>query len=285
MLASSNPESAKLVDSTCTIVSDWHDVVQRSSIAGVIIATPPTSHAAIARAAMDAGKAVLIEKPLTLSTGEAEMLLHLANRNESFVMVDHIHLYNSAFRELCRHIVDDGSAIRGIASSAGASGPFRSDVSVLWDWGPHDLSMCLRLLDASPVEVRAKCLERRRTERGDGETIQIELLFPNDVAASIILSNLLTQKKRSFGVNTETRRYLYDDTTDDNLTVENKEASQRESLAVDPTLPLARVVETFADGILTNAKDRSGLVLGAEIVRILAHCQEQLDAAEVAGSC
>lgn len=285
MVASSNPESANLVDTSCSVVADWRDVVQSKSITGIIVATPPASHAAIAHAAMDAGKAVLIEKPLTLSTDEAEMLLRIADQNDSFVMVDHIHLYNSAFQELCRRIEIDGAAVHSISSAAGAHGPFRSDVSVLWDWGPHDLSMCLALLDKIPVEAHAERLERRRTEGGDGETVQIDLLFPNDVVATITLSNLLTEKQRSFGVDTEEHRYLYDDTADDKLTVENNETSQQESLAVDPTLPLARVVETFADGILTNAKDRSGLTLGAEIVRILTHCQEQLDAAEGARSC
>lgn len=278
MLASSNPKSKNLVDPSCAVVANWNALVQSNDVSGVILATPPASHAAIARAAINAGKAVLIEKPLTLAVDEAEDLVIFAERQDAFVMVDHIHVYSAAFRGLCDQIQNHGSAIQTITSRAGAMGPFRPDTSVLWDWGPHDLSMCLALLGETPTTIRAERLAQRHTDEGGGETIKIELSFPSDITATITLSNIFAFKQRIFDVDTATRCYSYDDIAANKLTVTEKTANQTEAIAVDPVLPLNRVVETFVQGIQQNSHDRSGLEMGAEIVRILSQCQTQLDA-------
>ena len=279
MLASSNPESAGLVKPGCVLRNDWRDLVSAEAIDGLIVATSPASHAEIASGAIEAGKAVLVEKPLTLSVSEARSLLDTARRHNAFVMVDHTHLYHPAFESLVDRLHGTDATVKSIIANAGADGPFRRDTSVLWDWGPHDIAMCLALVEALPVSVHATRLERRHTERGCGETVRIELEFSAGPVASITVSNLLAAKQRRFEVDTFGDTYVYDDQPDRKLTIVDKVAGRSNSVEVDPALPLTRVVETFAEGIAQDSQDRTGLEMGADIVAILATCQQQLDAA------
>ncbi|MDH3254264.1 MAG: Gfo/Idh/MocA family oxidoreductase [Acidobacteriota bacterium] len=279
MLASSHPESAGLVRPGCVLRSEWRDLVSADVIDGLIVATPPASHAEIASEGIEAGKAVLVEKPLTLSVSEARSLLDTARRHNAFVMVDHTHLYHPAFESLVERLRNANATVTSIIANAGADGPFRHDTSVLWDWGPHDIAMCLAVLGCLPVGIHAARLEQRDTERGCGETVQIELEFSAGQAASITVSNLLAAKQRRFEVDTRGATYTYDDQSEPNLAILDKATDRLESVAVDPVMPLTRVVETFAEGIRRGSQDRTGLEMGADIVAILATCQQQLDSA------
>ena len=99
-LASRNPDSARLIPTGCSIFTDWREMLSSRDLDGVIVATPPHLHAEMAFAAIDAGLAVLIEKPLTLSVAEAHALRERARERGVLAMVDHTHLFNPAFRAL-----------------------------------------------------------------------------------------------------------------------------------------------------------------------------------------
>jgi len=75
------------------VALDWRDLLEAGDLDGIIVATPPRHHVEIARAAVEAGLPVLVEKPLALSSGEAAGLLALAEELGGFVLVDHIHLF------------------------------------------------------------------------------------------------------------------------------------------------------------------------------------------------
>ena len=86
-----------------------------------------------------------MEKPLSLDVISAEEISALAEDNDVLVMVNHIFLYHPGFIKLQEKIIVD-SPIKSIQSVSGNIGPFRDEWSPLWDWGPHDLSMCLSLV-------------------------------------------------------------------------------------------------------------------------------------------
>ena len=96
-LISSKPENSVLVPNTCRVVADWRDIISSEDIEGVIVATPPATHFHIAKAAIKAGKPVLIEKPVTMDVQQAEDLLKLSRRMDVPVLVDHIHLFSAAY--------------------------------------------------------------------------------------------------------------------------------------------------------------------------------------------
>jgi len=281
-LCSSNPESANLCPQDCSVSPDWRSVARANDLDGLIIATPPELHAKMALAAIDAGIPVLIEKPLTLDSAEAEVVLALAKEKKIPVHVDHIHVYAPAFRKLksCGMALGPIHAIR---SGAGNRGPVRSDASVLWDWGPHDVAMCIDLLGVKPEQVSARILERRRMETGYGESIAIHLVFPGNISADIEISNLLESRKRFFAVHYDHDTLIYDDVGVDKLVQEPRPDSATclpetaETIPVDDTLPLECVVKDFCQSVRHADSDITGLELGLDVVETLKACERVLE--------
>jgi predicted dehydrogenase len=114
---------------------------------GIVIATPPTSHAKLALRAMEAGKHVLVEKPLTVLAEEAELLIEASTEYGVALMVGHTFEYNAAVRHL-RDLIASGEMGRlyYLDSARLNLGMYRSDVNVMWDLAPHDVSIANYLL-------------------------------------------------------------------------------------------------------------------------------------------
>ena len=219
-------------------------------------------------AAVAAGIPVLVEKPLTLGLKEANALRDQVGVRNGLVMVDHTHLFHPAFEELKQQASRLG-AIRAIEAEAGARGPYRTDVSVLWDWGPHDVAMCLDLLRLSPREVRASRETRERVDGAEAETIRLELAFGDGLQARIRLSNLI-DKTRRFAVRCDAGVLVYDDIARDKLVLEQEGKST--PVKVSPELPLTRVVKAF-EAAISAGKDRTAsLDLAVEVVTVLERC-------------
>lgn len=125
----------------------------------VVIATPVATHAALARAALEAGKHVLVEKPLTHSAAEARALVALARERRRLLMVDHTFLYTGAVRRL-REMVRSGELgdIYYYDSVRINLGIFQNDVSVVWDLASHDLSIIDYVLPHRAAAVSANGL-------------------------------------------------------------------------------------------------------------------------------
>ena len=280
-LASSNPESASLVDDDCVVSKDWRAVAIADDIDGVIIATPPHLHAEMMTTAVAANKAVLVEKPLTQDLSEAEKLLEIARAEQAIVHVDHIHLYNPAYRELKRLAAGMGP-IRTIHGSAGAWGPFRPETSVLWDWGAHDVSMVLDLLGTMPETIQAESKEARQTPEGFGEALDLKLTFPEGIVATIGISNLREEKARHLTVDFDREALIYDDVGDKALIRKIKSGTDENSSKTDQVVktsdrsPLEQAVMDFVAAIENKQPDLAGLELGVRVVRVLSDCEQAL---------
>lgn len=276
-LASGNPASRLLVQADCRIERDWRLILDRALIDAVIIATPPALHAAMAAAAVEAGLPVLVEKPLTMNLAEANFLRDLVAKRNGFMMVDHTHLFHPAYRRLKEELQASG-AIRALATRAGNMGPFRREAPVLWDWGAHDVAMCLDLLGASPSELAARRIEVGRTEAGEGENIELCLGFAG-VEATIIIGNLMP-KCRRLAARTDGEIVVYDDLAEHKLTRYQGLAgwptplNAGQVLPVPVLLPLTQVVEDFAAAVAIGA--RASPDLGVAVVQVLANCSELL---------
>ena len=280
-LATSNQENHALVDSDCRLSVDWRDVLEASDLDGVIVATPPNVHAEIADAAIAAGLPVLVEKPLTLDCAEADSLLEKARAKNALVMVNHTHVYSPAFRELSRRAHDLGP-LRRIKTEAGKWGPFRNDVGVLWDWGAHDLAMCLTLAGDVPSEIKVDRLNSQTTEDGLGETYSLQFQFPSTLTADIEISNLRREKRRWFAACFDSKALIYNDVSSIKLSVHEIDGvgeicpKSNESITVESTPPLTCVVIDFINAISQGATDNSGLALGADVVELLTRCETAL---------
>ncbi|PRY06779.1 putative dehydrogenase [Pontibacter ummariensis] len=137
-------------------VRDANDVIYNKNIDAVVIATPVSTHFTLARMALAEGKHVLLEKPMTSSVVEAEILINLAEQKGVLLMVDHTFLYTGAVQKM-RQLVDSQELgnIKYLDSTRINLGLFQSDINVLWDLAPHDISILNYVVDERPYSVNA----------------------------------------------------------------------------------------------------------------------------------
>lgn len=184
------------------------------SLDGVVVATPPASHARVAHAALDAGLHALVEKPLTTSVEDADLLVETARTRGVQLMVGHTFEYNPAVWKL-REIVRSGALgrILYIDTQRLSLGRYQSDVNVLWDLAPHDISIVSYLLDEPPTSaaVWAQCNIGGR----HADVAYLKLGFEGaDTSAFIHVSWLSPMKVRKVTVVGEHKMAVYDDMSD-----------------------------------------------------------------------
>ena len=275
-IASNNPETGKLAPAGCQIEVDWRAVASAMDLDGVIITTPPALHAEMTSAAVRAGLPVLVEKPLTMDLDQAEALGHLVARHDGYVLVDHTQLFNPPFAAMKR-VAGLLGPVKAINSLAGNRGPFREGVNVLWDWGAHDVAMCLDFLDELP---RAVTVRRIGPAQQSGESLELRLNFRSDVKATIKISNVRSEKVRRFAVQFQNSELVFDDFAERKLSIKHRHKAE---IHVDPDLeyaaelPLTAVVREFIEGIRLDKTEADSLKLGIEVVKTLADCQKMLE--------
>ncbi len=138
---------------TVRATGSYEDVLEDPEIAAVAIATPAATHFDLVRSALEAGKHVLVEKPLTASVAEGVKLAELARRSELVLMCDHTYCYTPAVQRI-RELVRGGQIgeIQFVDSVRINLGLVQPDVDVLWDLAPHDLSVLDFVL---PEDIRS----------------------------------------------------------------------------------------------------------------------------------
>ena len=128
-----------------SVTRDPHELLCASGIDAVAVITPVWTHFELAKAALENGKHVFVEKPFTSSSAQGEELMELAERSGLKIMVDHTFLFTGAVRKI-RQLLDEGTLgkLFYYDSTRVNLGLFQHDVNVIWDLAPHDLSIvCL----------------------------------------------------------------------------------------------------------------------------------------------
>ncbi|EMO53689.1 oxidoreductase, NAD-binding domain protein [Leptospira noguchii str. 1993005606] len=135
----------------------FEDILKDYTIDAVVIATPVFTHFELARKVLIHGKNVLIEKPMTSTSGEALELQRLAHEKNKLLMVDHTFLYTGSVQKMKQIIASDQGIgnIKYFDSTRINLGLFQSDINVLWDLAPHDISILNYLIDEVPFSVNA----------------------------------------------------------------------------------------------------------------------------------
>ncbi len=156
-------------------------------VEGVIIATPAETHFRIAKECLNAGKNVLVEKPITLKTADAKELHELALEKKLVLMVGHILLYHPAIVML-KNKVREGliGKLQYIYSNRLNLGAIRSEENILWSFAPHDISVIQYLTETNPIEIQAS--GAAFVQSGIEDTTLTILRYPNNVHAHIYVS-------------------------------------------------------------------------------------------------
>jgi predicted dehydrogenase len=191
------------------VTSDIAEVISSPHIDAVAVITPVWTHFELAKAALENGKHVFVEKPFTSTVCQAERLIELAARKKLQIMVDHTFLFTGAVKKL-RQLIDDGSLgkLYYYDSTRVNLGLFQHDVNVLWDLAPHDLSIMDYLIDAKPDAVVATGQKHLNSHE---DVAYITIYFGDSMIAHLNVNWLSPVKVRTTLLGGEKKMVVWND--------------------------------------------------------------------------
>lgn len=191
------------------ISSDPTELLSSTEIDAIAVVTPVWTHYELAKAALENGKHVFVEKPFTSNTAQAEELIELAAKKNLKIMVDHTFLFTGAVRKI-RQLLDENALgkLYYYDSTRVNLGLFQHDVNVIWDLAPHDLSIMDHLIQQRPEAIVAtgQC-----HLNGFEDIAFITLYFPDNVIAHINVNWLSPVKVRTTLIGGEKKMLVWND--------------------------------------------------------------------------
>ena len=271
------------------------DAIRQAHTQLVAIATPVATHYSLAKMALDCGRDVLIEKPLTASVDEAEDLVARALHAGRQIFVDHTFMFTDAVRKIM-DIVKRGELgdICYFDSMRVNLGLFRPDVNVLWDLAPHDLSIIDEVFAAEPIHIGANgyC----HVNAGTPDMTYITLHYPGNKVAHLNLSWMSPIKVRRVAIGGTKQMLIWDDLAHDekikiyNAGVELHSPDERTLIIpgyrmgdmISPRLPRTEALSNVVDHIVSviTGREKNDILSGERglrVVRVLQRIQERLD--------
>lgn len=191
-------------------VSDSHSELFNLDLDAAVIATPPASHYEIANDCLNNGLHTFVEKPITLNSLDCIQLVELAKERKLTLMVGHTFEYNPAVRKV-KEIIQSGELgkVYYIDAVRVNLGLFQSDLDVIWDLAPHDISILHFLLGTDPISVQAVGEDCVFSDKNDLAYMHIQ--FPDNISAHLRVSWLDPQKVRQITVVGSKKMLVYDD--------------------------------------------------------------------------
>jgi predicted dehydrogenase len=262
----------------------FDDILADDSVDGVVIATPIATHHHLTKAALEAGKHVLVEKPMASNTEECEDLIEVATMRDRILMPGHTFLYSPPVIAI-KSMLDGEQLgdVHFITSTRVNLGIHRSDASVIEDLGPHDFSI-LSYWMGRPSYVRA--VARDSIVPGTWDVAFIDLIYPSGTLVRLELSWLAPTKLRRTVLAGRKAMVVYDDTSNEQVRVYDcgvelvepqnfgeHQLSYRLGDVISPRLdnaePLRLELADFAAAIRSGAQPRSNMQLGLDVVRMV----------------
>ncbi len=283
------------------VSGDAGEVFRRSDIDAMVISTPATTHFELAKAALEGGRHVLVEKPLALTVEHCEQLCELAERAGLVLMVAHTFLYNAGIRKMKECLESSGfGRVYYLHATRTNLGPIRHDVNAVWDLAPHDVSIFNYLLDQAPrwaSAVGSGVLGNQREDVGF-----ITLGYADGVIGNIHVSWADPNKVREVVAVGSRRRVVFDDLNDvERIRVYEKGVSMGEvdagsfgefkllvrdgdiiSPHIEPSEPLKNQCGEFIASLTRGAKPLTDARFGACVVRTLLAIEASMRARGVA---
>lgn len=275
------------------VTKDYRDLFQLG-LDTIVIATPPATHFRLAREALLHGLHVLMEKPLTLASRDAQELIDLAEEHDRILMVGHTFEFNPAVRAL-KQIINSGEIgdVYYIDAVRVSLGLFQRDLNVLWDLAPHDISILLYILGCDPISASARGIAC--VQDGIEDIAYMTLVFPNNVLAHVHLSWLDPCKVRRITIVGSKKMAVYDDVESlEKVKIYDKgvecpsytdtfgdfQFAYRYGDITIPNIrftePLRLECEHFLECILTHKRPQTDGYEGLRVVKIIETAQKSL---------
>lgn len=275
------------------VTTDFERILDDGTIDAVLIATPISTHYALAKRVLEAGKHCFVEKPMAHNSSAALDLVRIAEARSRTLMVGHTFEYSPPVIKI-KEIISSGELgeLFYISSSRVNLGLHQKDVSVIWDLAPHDFSVLFHWLNQDPVRIIA--VGKDYVQRGIPDVAFITLEFESGTIANVHVSWLAPSKLRRTAVVGSRKMLVYDDTESiekvkifdkgveykDPETFGEYQLSYRAGDIVSPKLgnyePLAVEMAHFMDCIETGEKPKSDGVSGLRVVRALEAAERSI---------
>ncbi|HEV8537198.1 MAG TPA: Gfo/Idh/MocA family oxidoreductase [Candidatus Limnocylindria bacterium] len=263
--------------------TDYRDLLADPKTDAICIATPVGTHRKLAEEALAAGKHVFVEKPLAGTVADAEAIVRAAERAGRTLMVGHTFVYNPAVVEVKKILDADGvGRVQYIDSQRVNLGLHQFDINVLWDLGPHDVSITLYWLGEEPewIQATGACFVQPEIE----DVVFLVMGFPSGAIAHAHLSWLAPSKLRTMTVIGSRKMVVYDDVQAvekvkvydqgvDKLEGEELRRSYRAGDIYSPRVPITEALQVemrhFVECVRDGKRPRSDGESGARVVRVL----------------
>ena len=191
------------------VTSDSDELMCSSKIDAIAVVTPVWTHYELAKAALENGKHIFVEKPFTSSVAQAEELIELAARKNLKIMVDHTFLFTGAVRKIKQLLDDDAlGKLLYYDSTRVNLGLFQHDVNVVWDLAPHDLSIMNYLIQERPEAISAT---GQTHLNGHEDVAFMTVYFPNKIIAHLNVNWLSPVKVRTTLIGGEKKMLVWND--------------------------------------------------------------------------
>jgi UDP-2-acetamido-3-amino-2,3-dideoxy-glucuronate N-acetyltransferase len=265
---------------------DFSKVLADPSIDAVALATPAATHYEMAKAALEAGKDVFVEKPLAIDVKQGEELVELSAVKGRILMVGHVLRYHPAVVKL-QQLIQDGALgqINYVYSNRLNIGKIRTEENILWSFAPHDISVILSLLDEVPDSV--SCQGGAFLNRHIFDVTLSHFVFPSGVQAHIFVSWLHPVKEQRFVVVGSEKMAVFDDTAEQKLILYPHKVEWKnrvptaikangEIVKLDNREPLEAECQHFLDCVRSKTSPLSNGAEGLQVLRVLDACQRSL---------
>jgi predicted dehydrogenase len=279
--------------------ADYRELLSDPTIDAIVVSTPVTTHFDIGKEVLLAGKHAFIEKPLAYNFRDASELHELALQKNRRLAVGHIYQFSPAVEWMVTHLTTGQLGdVYHIDTSRINSGPPKSEVDVVWDLAPHDLSIILYFMRRAGLSTGVKSLRamgHSYTREGLTDLVHIFIEFDSGLSAHIHVSWVTSNKVRLMQISAKKGTVVFDDMAPSEKvkvfseaidTRINADASKDEELTYRPgdifipTLPrrepLSRECSHFIDAIQTGTETENDGSIGVEVVRLLEMISEEV---------
>lgn len=267
--------------------NDAGQIFNNPEIKAVLIATPATTHFALAREALRRGKDVFVEKPLSLTVKEGQELLRLSRKLKRILMVGHILQYHPAVIKL-KEIISQGKLgkIRYIYSNRLNIGKLRTEENILWSFAPHDISAIIMLLGQEPLSVSATGADY--LSPGINDVTLTSLEFSKGIKGHIFVSWLNPYKEQKLVVVGSKSMAVFDDVSRNKLLlyphkikwgksrVPVAEKAEFNIIRTENKEPLKLELEHFIDCVLNRKSPLTDAQEGLKVLKVLEGAEASL---------
>ena len=260
------------------IISDSNEIFNNPEIDAVAVVTPSHTHYKIVKKAIESGKHVYVEKPISTVAAEAQDLADLASKNNMVLMVGHLLMYHPAVNRL-KMLIAEGALgdIRYVQSDRLNINYFKNDRSVMWDLAPHDVSMTSYILGKEPVRVISAV--GASTDNNDIMDItHVTIEYEDNIIAHISDSWIHPQKRVNLLVRGTKATAIFDDTLAENklqiFDSTSPKVSKNEALDYIEIEPLKLECQHFLNCIIYGKQARSDGHNGFNVVKVLEEAEK-----------